>query len=256
MLNIQAVPALIDNYIWLIHSVDSNEVLIVDPGEATPVINVITEQQLTPVAILNTHYHYDHVDGISELVDRYDLPVFGPPNAFIPRLSQPLSATKKFTVHPNFPDFEVLDIPGHTANHIAYRLSDMVFCGDTLFAAGCGRLLGGSAGQLFHSLQQLSGLPAETKIYCGHEYTQSNLKFASKIEPDNAAIKHRIESTNKLRAAKQPTLPTTIAEELATNPFLRCDQNEVIQSAQQFTGTELSNPLAVFTALRAWKDRP
>ena len=256
MLNIQAVPALIDNYIWLIHSVDSNEVLIVDPGEAEPVINTLTEQDLTPVAILNTHYHYDHVDGIAELVDRYQLPVFGPENTFIPKLSTSLTATNKLTIHPSFPDFEILDIPGHTAAHIAYRVNDQVFCGDTLFASGCGRLLGGSAEQLFTSLQQLSALPADTKIYCGHEYTQSNLKFALKVEPNNIAIKQRIEDSKKLRAARQSTLPTTIAEELATIPFLRCDQAEVIQAVQGFTGTKLTSPLAVFTALRAWKDRP
>mgnify|MGYP000008052146 CR=1 FL=1 len=256
MSNIQAVPALVDNYIWLIHSVDSNEVLIVDPGDATPVINAITEQGLTPVAILITHYHYDHVDGIEDLVERYQLPVYGPANAFIPKLSTVLSATNQLSVHPNFPDFEVLEIPGHTASHIAYRLDNMLFCGDTLFAAGCGRLLGGTAEQLFNSLQQLITLPADTKIYCGHEYTQANLKFASLIEPNNTAIKQRIADTDKLRAAKQPSLPTTIAAELATNPFLRGDQAEVIQAAQHFTGTELPNPLAVFTALRAWKDRP
>ncbi|OUR65597.1 hydroxyacylglutathione hydrolase [Methylophaga sp. 42_25_T18] len=256
MLNIQAVPALIDNYIWLIHSVDSNEIIIVDPGDATPVIKVITEQHLSPVAILNTHYHYDHVDGIAELVDRYQLPVYGPPNSFVPRLSTSLSATDKLSVHPKFPDFEVLEIPGHTATHIAYRVHDMVFCGDTLFASGCGRLLGGTAEQLFNSLQQICSLPTETKIYCGHEYTQSNLKFALKVEPNNIAIKQRIEDSKKLRAANLPTLPTTIAEELTTNPFLRCDQAEVIQAAQRFTGTKLTNPLAVFTALRAWKDRP
>ncbi len=256
MLNIQAVPALIDNYIWLIHSMDSKEVLIVDPGDATPVFKAVTEQNLTPVAILITHYHYDHVDGIEELVDRYDLPVFGPPNAFIPRLSRPLSAAKKLTIHPSFPDFEILDIPGHTAHHIAYRVDDMVFCGDTLFAAGCGRLLGGTAEQLFKSLQQLRALPPETKVYCGHEYTQSNLAFASRIEPSNSAIKQRSKDCKRVRAEKQPTVPTTIAAELETNPFLRCDQAEVAHNVQQFTGTELANPLAVFTALRAWKDRP
>lgn len=197
MLNILAVPALVDNYIWLIHSVDNNEVLIVDPGEAQPVINALNEQQLTPVAILNTHYHYDHIDGITELVDRYRLPVYGPANAFIPRLSTSVSATKSLTVHPNFPNFEVLNTPGHTDPHITYRLDNMLFCGDTLFGAGCGRLLGGSAKQLFNSLQQLITLPSDTKIFCSHEYTLANLQFALAIEPDNKEIKRRITDTKK-----------------------------------------------------------
>lgn len=255
MLNIQAIPALIDNYIWLIHAVDSNEVLIVDPGDALPVIKALTEQQLNPVAILNTHYHYDHVDGIAELVEHYQLPVFGPANAFIPKISTTLSASQKVNIHPSFPDFEILDIPGHTAIHIAYLTNDMLFCGDTLFAGSCGKLLGGTAKQLYSSLQQLSTLPAKTKIYCSHEYTLTNLQFALLVEPSNRAIHTRIEETKIIRKQGKSSLPTTLALELKTNPFLRCEQAEIIKSAQQFAGADLTTPLEVFTALRTWRDR-
>ena len=255
MLNIQAVPALKDNYIWLIQSVDTAEVLIVDPGEAKPVINMLTEQQLTPVAIINTHYHHDHVDGIAELVAHYQLPVFGPKNAFIPKITTPLSLSRDLSIHPSFPNFQILDIPGHTAIHIAYLIEDMLFCGDTIFSAGCGKLLGGTAEQLFNSLQQLITLPATTNIYCAHEYTQTNLQFAATVEPSNTAIQTRIKDIDVIRKMGKPSLPTTLAMELKTNPFLRCDQPEVIQSAQQFAGYSLDSPLAVFTALRTWKDR-
>jgi len=255
MLNIQAIPALRDNYIWLIQSVDSAEVLIVDPGEAQPVIDALTEQQLNPVAILNTHYHYDHIDGIAELVDRYQLPVFGPSNAFIPKLSAPLSAASKLAIHPSFPKMDIFDIPGHTAVHIAYHFDNKLFCGDTLFAAGCGKLLGGTAEQLFNSLQQLINLPVATKIYCGHEYTQDNLQFAKAVEPNNKAILQRIDDVDTLREQGKVTLPTTLALELATNPFLRCDKADVINAAEQFIGAQLDSPLAVFKVLRSWKDR-
>jgi hydroxyacylglutathione hydrolase len=255
MLNIQAIPALRDNYIWLIHAVHSTEVLIVDPGEAQPVIDALTEQQLSPVAILNTHYHYDHIDGIAELVERYQLPVFGPSNAFIPKLSTPLSAGSKLAIHSSFPKMDILDIPGHTAVHIAYHFDDKLFCGDTLFAAGCGKLLGGTAEQLFNALQQLINLPIETKIYCGHEYTQDNLQFAKAVEPNNKAILQRIDVVDILREQGKVTLPSTLALELATNPFLRCDKADIIEAAEQFIGATLDSPLAVFKVLRAWKDR-
>lgn len=255
MLNIQAIPALQDNYIWLIHCVDTAKAIIVDPSEAAPVIKTLRDNQLTPVAILITHYHYDHVDGIAELVQQYQIPVYGPDNAFIPHITNTVSVGSNLTIHPSFPAFSILDIPGHTAIHIGYLLQDMLFCGDTLFAAGCGKLLGGTAKQLFSSIQQLSLLPSETKLFCGHEYTQANLSFALAIEPNNPVIKQRIEETTKMQLANKPSLPTTLKLELESNPYLRCDHPDVIQAAQQFAGCELTTPLAVFTALRTWKDR-
>jgi hydroxyacylglutathione hydrolase len=255
MLKVQAIPALTDNYIWLIQAVDSKDVLIVDPGEAEPVIKALTEQHLKPIAILNTHYHHDHVDGISPLVEQYQLPVFGPENAFIPKITNTLTAPQKVTIQPDFPDFEILNIPGHTAIHIAYLVNGMLFCGDTLFAGGCGKLLGGTAKQLYQSLQQLKNLPKDTQIYCSHEYTLTNLQFALLVEPNNTAIKTRIEDVKTLVKQNKISLPTTLKLEFETNPFLRCEQPEVIQSAQQFAGTKLTSPVMVFTALRAWRDR-
>lgn len=166
-----------------------------------------------------------------------------------------MSASQKVNIHPSFPDFEILDIPGHTAIHIAYLTNDMLFCGDTLFAGSCGKLLGGTAKQLYSSLQQLSTLPAKTKIYCSHEYTLTNLQFALLVEPSNRAIHTRIEETKIIRKQGKSSLPTTLALELKTNPFLRCEQAEIIKSAQQFAGADLTTPLEVFTALRTWRDR-
>ncbi|OUR73843.1 hydroxyacylglutathione hydrolase [Methylophaga sp. 41_12_T18] len=254
MLSIQAVPALTDNYIWLIKSEDTDDVIIIDPGESAPVISVLNEQHLTPVAILNTHYHYDHIDGIAALVERYQLPVFGPKNSFIPKLTHPLEECQQLTIHPSFPDFKIINIPGHTAQHIGYLVDGMLFCGDTLFAAGCGRLLGGTAAQLFHSLQQICQLPRTTKIFCSHEYTLANLQFALTLEPNNAAINQRILTTEKLRHLNQPSLPTTLELEFETNPFLRCDHHDVIHAAESFCTQTLTNPLDVFTVIRAWKD--
>ncbi len=254
MLYIQAIPALKDNYIWLIHSTSSDNVLIIDPGDAEPVIEAITQQNRSPIAILNTHHHYDHVDGITRLVDKYDIPVYGSDTVFIPKQSISFSSACKIILHPNFPELKILDLPGHTTDHIAYLVHDMLFCGDTIFSAGCGRLLGGSAAQLFNSLKEISKLPDTTKIFCGHEYTHDNLKFALTVDPNNIEIKKRITEIKILQQADKISLPTTISLELATNPFLRCNKAEVIRTVQQFAGTKLDNPLAVFTSLRVWKD--
>ncbi len=254
MIKIQAYSALKDNYIWLIHCTNENHTLIVDPSDAEPIIRIITKQRLYPVAILNTHHHHDHIDGITKLVDQYHIPVYGPTDIRIPKLSTSVSATNWFKLSPKFPNFTILDLPGHTATHIAYLIHDMLFCGDTIFAAGCGRLLGGSANQLFNSLQNISSLPATTKIFCSHEYTQDNLKFALAVEPDNEEIKQRIIDTDLLRLIGRPSIPTTVAQELATNPFLRCNEIGVVQSARQFAGSNMDNSLAVFSSLRAWKD--
>ena len=153
-----------------------------------------------------------------------------------------------------FPSVTILDLPGHTPNHIAFLIDDCLFCGDTLFGAGCGRLLGGTAKQLFQSLQQIAALAKQTNIYCAHEYTEANLKFANAVEPNNKAIQKRIAATAKLRANNMASVPSTLALELATNPFLRCHQHEVIQSTEKFNGQALSSAVEVFTALRSWKD--
>ena len=254
MLNIQAIPALNDNYIWFIEDTDTRRVLIVDPGDAEPAINAIKQQQLIPAALLITHHHHDHIDGINQLVELYDIPVYGPKIATIPSVTHPLTANDTLIIDSTFPAITILDISGHTAVHIAFLFDDCLFCGDTLFGAGCGRLLGGTAEQLFHSLQKIAQLPTRTQIYCAHEYTQANLYFAQVVEPDNPDIQQRILDTATLRQQGKPSLPSTLALELATNPFLRGDQPTVIQAAESFSGKQLTTAVEVFTELRLWKD--
>lgn len=255
MLNIQAVSAFNDNYIWFIQEPNSRKLLIVDPGDAKPVIEAIEQQQLTPVALLITHHHSDHIAGIKELVKHYDIPVYGPKYEDIPSLTYPLTASDELKIDSAFPSLSVLDIPGHTSGHIAFLIEDNLFCGDTLFGAGCGRLLGGTAEQLHHSLQLIASLPEQTNIFCAHEYTQANLNFATHVEPHNAEIRQRIVDTDALVKNGKPSLPSRLSLELKTNPFLRCQQPEVIQAAQQFSGQPLPSPAAVFTTLRSWKDQ-
>jgi len=255
MLKIDSVAAFNDNYIWLIHAPDGQHVLIVDPGDAEPVIEVIQQRNLIPVAVLITHGCHDHVDGIETLLQHYDVPVYGPNNEFIPYLTHPLFACNELMVSSLFPAICVLDIPGHTKGHIGFLIDGCLFCGDTLFAAGCGRLHGNPAELLFQSLQQISQLPLDTKIYCAHEYTEANLRFAATLEPKNADIKQRIIDTALMRNNGGPSLPSTMRLELETNPFLRCEQSNIVDAAQRFSGQILATPVDVFTALRLWKDR-
>lgn len=267
MITIQAIPAFRDNYIWLIKAENSRNVLIVDPGDAYPVCDVIEKQGLNPVAILITHQHYDHINGVNELVKQYSLPVFGQKVSNNDVITDDISGQKQFVLNADLPSITVLNTPGHTATHLSYLIEDNLFCGDTLFAAGCGRLLdengrplpdelrASAARQLYDSLVALSALPDSTHIYCAHEYTLNNLRFAATVEPTNSMIQQRIRETDLLRQQKKPSLPSTIAMELKTNPFMRCNQLDVIQSAEYFSKTKLRSPLSVFTTLRAWKDQ-
>jgi len=254
MLKIDAVPAFNDNYIWFIHAADKQHVLIVDPGDAQPVIDAIVQQNLIPVALLITHGCHDHIDGIEALLKHYDVPVYGPKNEFIPHLTHPLSACDALIIDPLFPTCRVLDIPGHTKGHIGFLIDSNLFCGDTLFAAGCGRLHGNPAEILFNSLQQIADLAADTKIYCAHEYTEANLRFAATIEPNNKSIQQRIIATKKIRQQGLRSLPSQLDLELQTNPFLRCTQTEVKHAAEKNSAQQLATPRQVFTALRKWKD--
>lgn len=253
--SIHCVPILHDNYAWLIQADHTPYVLVLDPGEEQPIIDYLKQHELIPVALMITHRHHDHVDGILAFLEHYPLPVYGPANEFIPGLTHPLTAMPSLSVHPAFPEFEVLDLPGHTEGHIAYLVADCLFCGDTLFAAGCGRLLGGTHEQLFNSLSRIKRFDPQTVIYCSHEYTAANLQFASAVEPDNLAVQKRIADVAELRAVGEATVPTQLAIELETNPFLRCHIPAVAQRAEQQTGQTLDSEQAVFTALRQWKDR-
>jgi len=251
---VHAVPILEDNYVWLIQTMDSADVIVIDPGDEKPVLEFIKQHHLNPIAILITHHHYDHVDGIQSLLAHYPVPVFGPANESIPGMTHPLSATDNLSIHDAFPNCQVIAVSGHTHGHIAYLINDCLFCGDTLFAAGCGRLLGGTHAELLASLKYISTLPVNTKIYCAHEYTLANLKFAHTVEPNNIKTQQRLQHTAQLRAQGQITLPSTLELELATNPFLRCHEPSVIKRVEQHVSHDLDGELAVFTALRQWKD--
>jgi hydroxyacylglutathione hydrolase len=255
MLNVHRIPAFEDNYIWLIQAQGTNKVIAVDPGDATPVLKTLRARDLDLIAILITHHHADHTAGIVELTKDVAIPVYGPANENINGVTHPQTGRDTIAIDPAFPEFSVLNTPGHTPGHISYLAEGKLFCGDTLFAAGCGRLLGGTAEQLHSSLSHLATLPATTEIYCAHEYTLANLHFAKAVEPDNALLIQRFEQTEKARQQQQATVPSLMQDELATNPFLRCEFDSVKKATESFSGRPLLNSQAVFTALRAWKDQ-
>jgi len=255
MHEITPIPALKDNYIWMITRPGRDAALIVDPGEARPVLEVLRQRHLTLIGILVTHHHWDHTDGISELLEHFPVPVYGPARDNVPTCTHPLSQGDHFKIPELECEFSVLDIPGHTLGHIAFVGLGGVFCGDTLFSAGCGRIFEGTPEQMFQSLQALAQLPVETKVYCAHEYTQANLQFAKTVEPNNKTMLAHNDTCAALRAQQQPTLPSTIQLENAINPFLRCDETSVRSSVVKKVGHTLDSPLAVFTALREWKNQ-
>ncbi len=255
MLKITALPSRKDNYIWLLENGAAGRAAVVDPGEAPPVEAALIRKSLELTAILVTHHHYDHVDGIPKLVNNHRVPVFGPPNEPIPCLTRPVGEGEQLLLRGTGIELTVMEIPGHTRGHVGYYGHDRLFCGDTLFTGGCGKVFDGTVAQLFRSLQRISELPDETLIYCAHEYTEENLRFARLVEPENHAIQERLEKTRQLRAAGGATVPSTLAEERDTNPFLRCDQPEVTQAAECFADHPLENPEEVFKTLRSWRDR-
>jgi hydroxyacylglutathione hydrolase len=252
MYTIVPIPALRDNYIWALH--DDRHAVVVDPGEAEPVLAFLKKRNLKLSAILCTHHHNDHTGGIAELCEVYNVPVYAPRAENIPGTTQALEDGDTVRLPKLDAALKVIDVRGHTRGHIAYVGDGFVFCGDTLFGCGCGRLFEGTAEQLFTSLQRLAQLPDDTRVCCAHEYTETNIRFALACEPDNPRLRKRAGEARALRAAAMPTVPSTIALEKATNPFLRCDQEEIIHSAEQFSGADISGELAVFTALRKWKD--
>jgi hydroxyacylglutathione hydrolase len=254
MIEINPVPAFRDNYIWLIVNIDNRTVAIVDPGDATPVIERLKQSGWTPVAILVTHHHPDHTGGINTLLQYYQIPVYGPAHESIPGMTHPLAEGDVIAPDGLDLEFSILDVPGHTAGHIAYYGGGNLFIGDTLFMAGCGRLFEGTAAQLYHSLNKVAKLPNETVVYCTHEYTLANLRFAQTVEPHNTYITARIETTSNQREKNIPTVPGTLACEKTTNPFLRTDVEDVIFAAEKFAGHKLDHPVDVFAMIRKWKD--
>ncbi|HEY6821504.1 MAG TPA: hydroxyacylglutathione hydrolase [Burkholderiales bacterium] len=246
------VSAFKDNYVWTLRN--SRHAAVVDPGDARPVIDYLAREGLELAAILATHHHADHVGGIEALLQKKQVPVYGPRNEPIPTLTRAVSEGDEVSVPELGAVFSVIDIPGHTRAHIAYYGAGALFCGDTLFACGCGRLFEGTAQQMYTSLQKLRALPDDTKVYCGHEYTLANIGFAKAVEPRNAALAARQARDEKLRQAGRPTLPSTLGEEKATNPFLRCAEPAVIESANKYLGARMADPVKVFAAIRDWKN--
>ncbi|GJM04761.1 MAG: hydroxyacylglutathione hydrolase [marine bacterium B5-7] len=254
MLEIIPLPALKDNYIWLLKNKKSRHIAIVDPSEAAPVLNVIKSEGLIPIAIMITHHHWDHVGGIAGITEQFDIPVYTPKTEIVAGSTNPVGEGDIISLLELNLRLEILDVPGHTSGAIAYYTDDMVFSGDTLFTAGCGRMFEGTPPQMHASLSKFKTLPDSTLLYCGHEYTASNLKFAASVEPDNTIIHKRLQHVEKLRNSNQPTVPATLADEKQTNPFLRCEMNDVIMAANHFSGKNLIEPYEVFAALRQWKD--
>ena len=255
-LKIEPIPAFDDNYIWLLSRNGSDACAVVDPGDDEPVREVLTKRGLKLKTILITHKHGDHVGGVAALkADWPKATVYGPAREPISTLERRLGAGDVVELDELELSLDVLDVPGHTEGHIAYYTHGVLFCGDTLFACGCGRVFSGTFEQLSDSLRSLAELPADTRVYCAHEYTMANIGFAKWVEPDNPDLAVREERVRDLREAGEPSVPSSLAEELLTNPFMRTDQPEVIAAAERWAGRELSSPAEVFTALRSWKDK-
>jgi hydroxyacylglutathione hydrolase len=261
-LTVVAVPAFKDNYLWLAYR--GRDAIVVDPGDAAPVERVLAERDLTLRAILLTHHHPDHVGGVQALLAaRPDaIPtVYGPATEAIAGVTHRLREGDRVAIDAPRIAFTILDVPGHTSGHIAYVSVDdddgappMLFCGDTLFAAGCGRLFEGTPTQMHASLAKLAALPPETRVFCAHEYTVNNLRFAQAVEPQSAAVAVRAADAAALRARGEPTVPSTIALERATNPFLRVAEPTVRDAAERRSAGAAASPVATFAVLRSWKD--
>ena len=248
-----AITALADNYIWMLINQASKQAWVVDPGEAKPVISALNHHRLILAGILLTHHHYDHSAGIPELLHYAgDIPVIAShksPHSFITH-----AAKENDIVHCTSFTFTAMEIPGHTLDHIAYYGNSSVFCGDTLFSAGCGRVFEGTHEMMYHTLEKLLLLPGETKIYCGHEYTLKNLLFAQQVEPKNMNISNKIIDVKKIIQQKGCSLPSTLSAEKTYNPFLRCTHPDVVAAAEKYAGKKLNNPAEVFSCIREWKN--
>lgn len=254
MMSVTPIPALSDNYIWLLRQDTSQNVCVVDPGEAAPVIELLERESLKLDTILITHHHHDHTGGLKELIKRYSPRVVGPANSSIEGIDEQVGDGDEVRVMGRL--FQVIATPGHTLDHISYfaaGIPPLLFCGDTLFCAGCGRLFEGTPEQMWASLNTFAELPEDTLVFAAHEYTQANLTFARAADPDNADVKYALQECEKARGLDRPTLPSTIGRELKINPYLRVHTDGVRQTA----GTQGANDndLATFATLREWKNR-
>jgi hydroxyacylglutathione hydrolase len=245
-MHIFPIPAFKDNYIWVITTDSSNSCIVVDPGNAKAVINALHEKKLNLIAVLITHNHWDHTNGINELKTKFNATVYGSANSHLDNIDIRLKEHDLVNINELNFKFSVLEIPGHTLDHIAFYNNEVLFCGDTLFSAGCGRLFEGTPAQMLDSLRKLKQLPSTTQVYCAHEYTQNNIKFALHIEPNNNYLKNKI--------VNLPSLPSTIKEELLINPFFRTQEPSIITAASKHAKKELTSEVDVFAAIRHWKD--
>ena len=256
MFDVIRIPAFKDNYIWLLRKGAS--AVVVDPGDARPVLDLLEREGLTLTSILITHHHADHQGGVARLLENYAAPVFGPAAESITAITRPLFGGETIRLESLDLELQVLAVPGHTLGHLAYFGSGCLFCGDTLFTGGCGRLFEGTPAQMHDSLTRLAALPEQTAVFCAHEYTETNLRFALTVEPRNRRLRERVDEVAVARAKGWATVPSTLALERATNPFLRCQEDEVVATArsraalnnQAFSG----DPVAVFSVLREWRN--
>jgi hydroxyacylglutathione hydrolase len=251
------LAAFTDNYIWLIHH--NGDAVVVDPGESEPVLKALHANKLQLRAILLTHHHGDHVGGVTELVNRTGARVYGPATETLPICDVRLAEGDRVVVPEVLLDMHILDVPGHTSGHIAYfgraaGVEAVVFSGDTLFSGGCGRLFEGTPDQMVVSLEKFSALPVYTQVFCGHEYTLANLRWAQAVDPANVALQQAYDRASGLRRQGLPTLPSTIGQERETNPFLRAEQANVAKAAEVWVKRPLHSPVEVFAALREWKN--
>ena len=250
--NIEAIPAFSDNYIWIL--INDNSAAVVDPGDASAVESFLSKNNLNLEAILITHHHFDHTGGILDLASKRDIKVYGPKGGHINGINYELSENSIITILET--EFHIFETPGHTLDHIAYysKEIDSLFCGDTLFSGGCGRLFEGTPLQMFDSLKKFSDLPEETKVYCTHEYTLSNLTFALKVEPNNDDLKKYFEEVNSLRNSNMMSLPSSIRLENKINPFLRTSVDQIKEKAENYANKQNLQPVEVLAAIRDWKD--
>ncbi len=257
MFTVTPIPAFNDNYIWaLTRDTASGKAVVVDPGDAVPVIQWLNANKLDLDAILITHHHADHTGGVAQLKQQYDVKVYGPADSPFPGITHPLRQNDQIQILGQ--TLSIQEVPAHTRDHISYYQPDgtpQLFCGDTLFLAGCGRLFEGTAKQMLNAMHYFATLPDTTEVYCTHEYSLANLNFAATVEPGNTDITHTRERCYQLREAGKPTLPSFIGQEKAINPFMRTTEAEVKASAEHFGGTALHSEVEVLAALREWKNQ-
>lgn len=252
MLEVFPLPALRDNYIWLIH--DGRHAVAVDPGEAGPILSWLNARHISLAAILVTHHHLDHVGGVAELASAHACPVYAPVTLKLGTNIRPVADGGQIRLRQPALRLSVLAVPGHTRDHLAYYGHGHLFCGDTLFSCGCGRLFEGTAEQMLRSLKRLAALPDDTLISCAHEYTLTNIAFARTVDPDNTELAAWAAEAGRLRSVGRPTLPVRLAWERRVNPFLRCDQAGIQAAVQRQTGLGAADEIQTFAALRAMKD--